>query len=318
VIVALYNRTRAKWEALANRLGGNATVYDDAADLLRRERVDVVDIITDVDTHPDFVVLAAKHRVPVICQKPLAPTIEQARQMVAGCRAAGVALLVHENWRWQAPIRQLKRVLEAGEVGPVHRARIDFVTGFDVFRNQPFLRELDRFILADIGSHILDTARFLFGEARSLYCQTRRVHGDIRGEDVATVMMRMGGDATVTCNMAYAGNALEYDRFPETYVFVEGSRGSVELAPDYWVRTTKADGTHARRYPPPRYAWADPAYEVVQSSIVPCIADLAARLRGERAAETTGEDNLRTVGLVHAAYESAAADRVIALDVDAA
>jgi len=313
-IVALYNRTPEKAVKLANRIGGSAVVYDDAAELLRRERVNVIDVITDVDTHSRFVALAAEHRVPVICQKPLASTLEQASQMVATCRSAGVPLLVHENWRWQAPIRQLKRVLDAGEIGPVHRARIDFVTGFDVFGNQPFLRELEQFILTDIGSHILDTVRFLFGEATSLYCQTRRVHADIRGEDVATVMMRMGsGDATVTCNLAYAGNALEHDRFPETYVFAEGSRGSVELGPDYWLRTTTEAGTHARRHPPPRYAWVDPAYSVVQSSIVSCIGDLAASLRGERTAETTGDDNLRTVRLVHAAYQSVATNRVIAI-----
>ena len=52
-----------------------------------------------------FVRLAADRRLPVICQKPLAPTLEEAERMVAACREAGVPLLVHENWRWQAPIR---------------------------------------------------------------------------------------------------------------------------------------------------------------------------------------------------------------------
>ncbi len=75
---------------------------------------------------------------------------------------------------------------------------------------------------------------------------------------------------TVLCAMAYAGNALEHDRFPETYIFVEGARGSVELGPDYWIRVTTADGTHAKRYSPPCYLWADPAYDVVHASIVPC------------------------------------------------
>ena len=55
-----------------------------------------------------------------------------------------------------------------------------------------------------MGSHILDVARFLFGEADSLYCQTHRVHRDIRGEDVATVMLRMRAATTVVCEMAYA------------------------------------------------------------------------------------------------------------------
>ena len=44
-----------------------------------------------------------------------------------------------------------------------------------------------------MGPHLLDTARFLFREAERLYCQTDRIHEDIQGEDVATVMLRMGG-----------------------------------------------------------------------------------------------------------------------------
>ena len=155
---------------------------------------------------------------------------------------------------------------------------------------------------------------FLFGEATTLYCRTQKVHRDIRGEDVATVVMAMGGRATVTCNMAYAENHLENDRFPETYVFVEGEKGSARLGPDYWVRVTTAEGTHSKRHPPPRYAWADPAYDVVQASIVPCCADLLAHLRDEKVAETTGEDNLKTVRLVFGAYESAGRDCVVRFD----
>ena len=309
-VVALYNRTRSKAEKLGAELG-IAAIYDDAEELLRRENVDVVDVITDVETHAKFVHLAASKQVPVICQKPMAPSLEIAVGMVQACRNASVPLLVHENWRWQAPIRALKQVLDAGTIGKVFRARVDFITGFPVFKNQPFLRELPQFILTDIGSHILDTSRFLFGEASDLYCQTKRVHPDIRGEDVATVMMRLVDGASVVCNMAYAENFLERDRFPETYVFVEGEKGSVELGPDYWIRVTTAQGTHARRHAPPRYEWADPAYDVVQASIVSCCANLLEGLRGGKGMETTGEDNLKTVGLVFAAYESAQRGMVI-------
>lgn len=303
--VALYNRTRSRAEALAREFGVPA-VYDDPEALLARESLDFLDIITDVDTHKRFVRMAAAHQLPVICQKPLAPSYEQAERMVAACRTAGVPLLVHENWRWQEPIRALKRVLDAGRIGTPFRARIDFITGFDVFANQPFLRELDQFILTDIGTHILDTARFLFGEAEGLLCLTNRVHRDIRGEDVATVTLAMTSGATVVCNMAYAGNPLERERFPETFVFVEADAGSVELGPDSWIRETTRDGTFSRRCPPPRYPWADPAYGAVHASIVPCHANLLAALRGEGQAETTGEDNLKTLRLVFESYRSAA------------
>ena len=118
------------------------------------------------------------------------------------------------------------------------------LSGFPVFDNQPALREVEQFILADLGTHILDVARFLHGEANRLYCQTQRTLDNVRGENVATVVLNCGdGRTTVTCNMAYAGNALERECFPQTLVMIEGTRGSVEIAPGYDLRVTTKSGT---------------------------------------------------------------------------
>lgn len=309
--VALCNRTRSKAEALAREFGVPA-VYDRAEDFLDREKPDFVDIITDVGTHRRFVELAAARKTPAICQKPLAPTLEDAQAMLSACQKAGVPLLVHENWRWQKPLREFKRVLDSGRIGRIFRARVTYSNSFPVFDNQPFLKELEQFILTDIGTHILDAARMLFGEANTLACRTSRVHPDIRGEDVATVLMGMASGATVTCEMSYASR-VEHDRFPETYVFVEGDQGSAELCPDYWIRVTTADGTHAWRCPPAHYGWADPRYALAQTSGVACNANLLAALRGEQPAETSGEDNLKTLALVFGAYKSAATSATLTL-----
>ncbi len=288
-------------------------MYTDPEELLQRETVDVVDIITAPESHEELVRLAAAHGRAVICQKPMATSLPAAERLLAACRTAGVPFFVHENWRWQAQIRALRRVLEQDAIGVPFRGRITMISAFPVFENQPFLRGIDRFILTDLGTHLLDVARFLFGEAESLYCQTSRVHADIKGEDVATVMMRMGKGTTVVVSMAYAGNPLEQDRFPQTYIFVEGDRGSIQLGPDFWVRVTTQAGTQASRYPPPPYPWADPRYAAVQTAIVPCIADICGALRGEGSAETTGEDNLKTLRLVYGAYDSAASGDAIRL-----
>lgn len=309
--VAIYNRTLAKAEALARKFNVPKT-YADAEELLHREKPDFVDIITDVESHSRFVLLAAKHKVPAICQKPLAPNLAEAERMVAACREAGVPLLVHENWRWQRPIRAAHNLLAEKSIGTPFRARIGMISGFPVFANQPFLKDLPQFILTDLGTHILDVARCLFGEASSVYCQIHRVHPDIKGEDVATVMMKMGpNQTTLLCEMAYAENPVEREVFPQTLMFVEGDKGTLEIAPDYWLRLTTAAGTSARRFPPCAYPWVDPAYAVVQSSIVECHNDMLRGLTGAGSAETTGEDNLRTLRLVFAAYESAARNQVV-------
>jgi predicted dehydrogenase len=308
-LVAAYNRTLSRAEKIAEKFG-IPHCYSDAEELLKKEQIDFMDIITEIDGHAPLVYLAAKYKIPVICQKPMAPNLETAERMVSICRDANVPLFIHENWRWQTPIRALSDVLRSGLIGQPFRARIDMISGFPVFKNQPLLKTLDHFILTDLGSHTLDTARFLFGEANNLVCQTRKVHADIQGEDVATLMLEMGEETTVTIHMAYAENYLERDHFPQTFFFIEGERGSIELGPDYWLRVTTREGTHARRVPPPRFAWADPAYDVVHSSIVPCNADILKGLRGG-GCETSGEDNLRTVRLVFAAYDSAASKQAI-------
>ena len=310
--VAIYNRSRAKAEAFARELGVPA-VYDNAEKLLREVKPDFVDNITVVGGHKPLSLLCAKHRVPCICQKPMAASLKDARAMVAAFAKAKTPFFVHENWRWQTPMRALIETLRSGVIGVPFRARLSFLSSFDVWANQPALRGLEQFILTDLGVHLLDTARACFGEAQSLYCQVHRTLAPaVRGENVATLLMAMGEAKTsVTIELAYAKTPLERERFPQTLAFVEGPLGSIEVADDYWLRITTKKGTHSRRHAPPRFAWADPSYDLSQSSMVPCHRDLLAALRGERAAETTGADNLKTMELVFAAYQSARKNSVV-------
>ncbi len=101
--VALCNRTKSKAESLAERFGVPA-VYSDVEEMLSRESLDFVDIVTDVDSHPKFASLAMTRGLSAICQKPMASSLLLARQMVEEAARADVQLLVHENWRWQAPL----------------------------------------------------------------------------------------------------------------------------------------------------------------------------------------------------------------------
>ncbi len=89
----------------------------DAAGMLHELRPDSVDIATTVGSHRALVELAARHARVVICQKPFAETLEDAAAMVAACQAQGVMLAVHENFRWQRPIREVKALLQAGAIG---------------------------------------------------------------------------------------------------------------------------------------------------------------------------------------------------------
>jgi predicted dehydrogenase len=289
--------------------------YADPAELIAKVRPDAVDIVTSPETHAALVELTSAQGVATICQKPMSTDLATGKKMVRTCSERATPFFVHENWRWQNPIRELKRVLDSGEIGQPFRARLDFNCSFPVFENQPSLRELPELILADLGVHLLDTVRFLFSEADRLTCQIHRVTPGIAGEDVATVLLAMENGMTVYCNLSFASR-LESERFPETFIIVEGDKGSVELAPDYWIRTTNDKETRAIRYPPKLYPWADPSYALVHASIVECHRNLAGALRGKCQGETTGADNLQSLRLVFAAYESARAHQTVLLKKD--
>jgi D-apiose dehydrogenase len=309
-IVALYNRTLARAQERAAQFGIQYC-YDDAEQLLHQHpEVDVVDIITDVDTHAPLVELAARYGKSVICQKPMAPNLATARQMVATCAQAGVKYYVHENYRWQPQFRRVKEILASGAIGRPFRCWSGFNTAFPLFETQPFLAQLEQFALTDQGSHQFDVLRFLFGEAASVYCATQRVNPGIRGEDVATTLLRMRSGVTCVQEISFSSR-LEREVFPQTLMLIEGTAGSLSLEPDLVLKTTTASGTTTETVPCQKYGWQTDRLTNEPPSIVSCNRDILHDLLGTAQAETTGADNLKTVQLVFAAYESAAKNEVV-------
>jgi predicted dehydrogenase len=244
----------------------------------------------------------------------MAPDYETARQMVDTCREAGIPFFVHENYRWQAPIREVKRLIDEGQIGRPFRGRFQFMHPLEpfVWENQPLLKSLEKLIIADQGSHQLDLARFFFGEASSIYCQHLRIRDDIVAEDVASITLKMER-AIANVEMSFVSKT-EWGHFPEVFIFIEGTEGTVELAPDFWIRLTTGQGTRIYRRLPPRYPWADPNYDVNHASMVPLHQDFLRAIQTGQPPENTGADNLKTMQLVYAAYESASKNQVIELD----
>ena len=312
-LVAVYNRTFSKAQKIAEYFNV-PRVYDNPEELFSQEKLDFVDIITDVDTHAHFVEMAVRYGIKhIICQKPMAPDFETASQMVRVCSDAGAKLYIHENYRWQAPVRRFKEIIDSGVIGKPFKARVTFLSGFPVFDNQPFLKELDHFILTDMGSHVLDVCRFLFGECNELWCQTKAVTPGIRGEDVAVIMMEMKNGMPVYTEMSYA-SIIEHDTFSTLNILVEGEKGSVFLGPKFEIRTTTRQGTDSEIVTFPAYSWADPDYIVNHESCIHINRDILNDIKGMTKAENSGNDNLETVRLIWASYKSAESGKKIKLE----
>ncbi|HEX3984935.1 MAG TPA: Gfo/Idh/MocA family oxidoreductase [Acidisoma sp.] len=310
-IVAVCDRDETKVKAAREKFGA-ARAYTDAAAMFAAEALDFVDIATTMQTHRALVELAARHGVHVIVQKPLAPSSEDCQAIVEVCARAGLRLMVHENFRFQSPILAARAVLAAGRIGKAHFTQASFRSGYDVFSGQPYLATEKRFILIDLGIHILDVCRSIMGEAESLYCLTQHINPKIAGEDVATTLIRHQGGGVSIVDCSYASRRLP-EPFPQTLLRIEGEHGTIELREGYRLRVTSHDEVTEELVEPAAPAWTQKPWHVLQESVLNLQRHWVESWRKDVAPETSGADNLRTYQLVMAAYRSAETRGVVTL-----
>jgi predicted dehydrogenase len=304
-IVALCDANPERLQQTAAEFGISRT-YSSAEQLFASETLDFVDIATTVSSHRALVELAAANRVPCICQKPFASSLEDAQAMIDACKKARIPLMVHENFRWQTPIQAVRQALDAGHIGQPFWGRVSFRSAFDVFTGQPYLATEDRFILQDLGIHSIDIARFLFGEVATLSASTLRVNPAIRGEDVATLMLKHQSGLTSVVDCSYA-TALEQELFPQTLVEIDCALGTLRLGANYQLRIhTRAGANWTVDCTPPLHDWAQRPWHNIQDSVLNIQAHWLECLSLGKDPQTSGMDNLKTLLLVERAYQSAA------------
>ncbi len=305
-IAAVADTDRERAAAFAARWGIPA-VYADAGEMIERERPDFVDIVTRPDTHLELTSLAARRGVNVICQKPMATTPEDCKAMVCVCEEAGVRLIVHENWRWQAWYREVRRISDAGCLGRVFhlgfRLRNGDGRGPQPYTAQPYFREMPRLLIYETLVHFLDTFRFLAGEIESIYCVTRRLNPVLRGEDYAVIEVQFaaGAHGLIDANRI-SGPATPSVTFGE--LRVEGDAGFVRMTPDGDLFTTRyGEPEQPHPYDKPAAGYKGDSVRAFQEHAVTCLHT------GEQA-ESDGRAYLATVAAMEACYRSAASGRV--------
>lgn len=310
-LVAVCDLDPARASAAAARFGVPAH-YTDVETMLRQVKPDFADIITTAPSHRPLVELCAARGVAAIVQKPFALDIADARAMVAAMDKAGQPLMVHENFRFQRPLLRAREILAAGEIGRPTWGRFSWRTNFDVYAGQPYLAETKRFILMDIGVHVLDVARAFFGEAESVFCRTQSIRPGIAGEDMATCLLAHANGATSLSDFTYESRQSP-DPFPQTLLHLEGTEGSIIIDDGCKLTITSPAGTRGETAAPAPLSWGQEPWLLVQDSVVTTQRHwLDCFAQGTEPA-TSGHDNLKTFALVEACYESAAANTAIRL-----
>jgi D-apiose dehydrogenase len=303
-IVAVYNRTLERARALQAEFGLDQ-VSDDYETLLDTVRPDFVDICTAVETHLPLARAAARRGLPVLCQKPLAPRIEDAEELVRVCRQHGIRAMANDNWRWQAWYREAHRLIATGAVGSPQHARFVLRPGDGwgdaPYPLQPYFRAMERFVLLEVGGHYFDTMRFLFGEITRLHCVTRRRNPLIRGEDAAIVLLEFAHGMTALFDADRTACVAAVRPPVNGHVVIEGSEGTLRIAEDGAIyrlaRNRAVEEPHAYEIPP---GYRGGSVIAAQRHFIEC-------LRSGAAFETDVSSYLAIERLVEASYRSAAA-----------
>jgi len=279
--------------------------YADYREMVTKERPDFVDIITPPGTHAGMCRFLADQSVSMVCQKPLAPTFEEAKAIVQHSRDRNVRFMVHENWRFQPWYREIKKILERNAIGKLHtlvfRSRMGDGWGAAAYLNrQPYFREYPRLLVYENGIHFIDTFRFLAGEIRRVYARLRRLNPVIAGEDWAMVHFEFEKEVIGL----WDANRYNEPNWPNPrYTFgeflLDGTLGTIRLSGDGKLTLQplgKPEREHA--YDRPTVNFAGDCVHATQRHFIDCLI-------GGQEFETNGKEYLRSLAVQEAVYESA-------------
>ncbi|MFM7147801.1 MAG: Gfo/Idh/MocA family protein [Actinomycetales bacterium] len=300
-LVAVCDIDEERVQAAAREFG--ATPYTDAAALFAHHDLDFVDIATTAPTHRMMVELAAQHGVPAICQKPLAWEMSDAKAMVEAMAAKDLPFMVHENFRFQYPMRRIKVLIDAGTIGRPFFGRISFRTAHDVYAAQPWLVDNPRMIIIDVAVHLLDLACCFIGTPDTVFADTLRVNARIVGEDVATILLRMP-EATCIVDASYETKS-DHNTYPQTFVTLEGTEGTITLGPDYHLQVVSGGTVTDEDLLIPPHTWSSVPWNAIQDSVYAIQRHWIHCLDTGASPETSGAATLELMDITLGAYESA-------------
>src|SRR5687767_7941933 len=225
-MVAVCGRDGAKVAEAASRLGWAEAVTDWRA-LIARDDIDVIDVCTPGDSHAEIAIAALEAGKHVLCEKPLANTVDEARAMVAAAvkaRALGVRSACGFNYRRVPAVSLMRNLIAAGRLGAIRHVRAVYLQDWITDPNFPLVWRLQKDkagsgALGDIGAHIIDLTQFVTGQqitgvtgitetfikerplpeaSSGLSAQAGAATGEVTVDDAAVFVARLSGGGLAT------------------------------------------------------------------------------------------------------------------------
>ena len=282
-----------------------AKTYTDLAEMVADARPDLVDITSPPETHLDTIGTLAPNVPWLICQKPFCRDLDEAREAVALAESHRARVVIHENFRFQPWFRQVKSLIDKGEIGEPYQVSFRLRPGDGqgpeaYLARQPYFQKMPRLLIHETGVHFIDTFRYLMGEVTALSASLRRLNPVIAGEDAGVIQFEFSnGTRGLFDGNRLASHAAKNRRLTMGEMEIDGSGGSIRLDGDavIWLRAHEQNDwvQHA-------YDWNDHLF----GGDCVYLTNKAAleAFRADQPAETEAKAYLRNVELVEAVYRS--------------
>jgi predicted dehydrogenase len=238
-------------------------VYSDYRAMIEHANLHALVVSTPDDLHYPIVMDALDARVHVLCEKPLALNSDQANAMYEKAEAMGVKHMIFFTWRWMPHFQYLHNLMDIGYVGRCFHCHFDFLGGYgrDGQYGWRFDRQRGNGILGDLGSHMIDFARWFVGDIAkvSAHLTTCVDRVGVNGEqldpanDAALLAVEFVDGAHGTIQVSAVAHLA--DRAFEQRVHLYGASGTVEIDVSFSagadIRGVKSDGEHFDVLPVP-------------------------------------------------------------------
>lgn len=311
---AITSLNREESEAVAKQFD-MPVIHDSWKALVADPEVEILDIAIPPEKQLEVVKEAVKydHIKGILCQKPLAMNLGEAKEIVRLCEDAGIKLGVNSNMRYDQSMRALKTVLDRGYLGDVVLATIEMRA---IPHWQDFLKKYNRIEILNMGIHHVDIFRYLFGDPEKITALTRR--------DPRTEFEHIDGISQYTFQYenevmasslddvwAWPGEGAEKDIYIKWRV--EGTEGMAQGTigwPNYPERTPSTLEFTTKQDPD---KWFRPTWDSVwfPDAFKGTMAQLLRAVETDTLPEINGRDNLKTMAAIDACYLSIEEERTI-------
>jgi len=294
-------------EEKAKKIGGqfNVPYYTDMNEMMEKEDIDAVSVLTESGHHAEHVLNLAKYGKHIIVEKPMTLSIDDADEMIMACQKNNCRLFVVKQNRFNVPVVKLKEALDKGRFGKLFMGtvRIRWCRSQEYYDQDSWRGTwaMDGGVLTNQASHHVDLLEHMMGKVDSVYAKGIQALANIEAEDTAAVILkfRNGGIGILEATTAIRPKDLEGS------LSILGEKGSVEIGGFavnkmlHWnfQETQKDDNEVMEKYsvnPENVYGFGHQAY---YEHVVDCILNNTEH-------SVDGLEGRKSVELISAIYES--------------